>query len=664
MHLITFREGAFVGTGNKNNNNNRKKKSNKTNVAIKQEAKSWAILITGFLLLVGVFISSEAGFIGNIRYILIGLLGMGAFVLPVALIFVGVTKLWNQRINVSMLNIFLLFWLILAFIHIINPLSSLQLQSEENLRFFRTMQVIYREGYVLGSGILGAVLGMFLQFLFGNFGTSIVLIGAIIVLLVLISGYSLVTLIGKATDHVKELYREHQSHEYETYEEPTLPTIPKFTFCSNVIEENIKEIERHLRISKPLESSNSSEITIMAHEMLPVPSMPVIFGNFPPIDLLTKNENMRMRAESRRDILENSRILEETLNSFRIEAKVTEVSIGPRVTRYELAPGLGVKVSSIAGRSDDLALALAAQGLRIEAPIPGKAAVGIEIPNKEPQDVFLRDIIETLQFKEFPSKLAFALGKDITGAPVITDVATMPHLLIAGATGSGKSVCINTLIASLLYKSHSEEVKLLMIDPKQVELSVYNGIPHLLAPVVTDPKKASGALNWAVQEMEARYNAFAEIGCRDLKGYNSTGKEKLPQIVIIIDELADLMMVAKNDVEDSICRLAQKARASGIHLIVATQRPSVDVVTGLIKANIPSRLVFAVSSGIDSRTVIDMYGAEKLLGKGDMLFLPIGQNKPIRLQGGFISDSEVENIVRFLKSQDNIEIEINSYSRV
>ncbi|MCL1864142.1 MAG: DNA translocase FtsK [Defluviitaleaceae bacterium] len=375
----------------------------------------------------------------------------------------------------------------------------------------------------------------------------------------------------------------------------------------------------------------------------------------PSLSLLSKNERPSISAESRTQVLENSRILEETLRSFRIEAKVVEVSVGPTVTRYDLAPGPGVKVSSIANLSNDLALSLAAQGLRIEAPVPGKSAVGIEIPNKEAQGVFLREILEDERFVNFPSKLSFAVGKDIAGSPIITDIARMPHLLIAGATGSGKSVCINTLITSLLYKSRPDEVKLLMIDPKVVELSVYNGIPHLLIPVVTDPKKASGALSWAVAEMETRYNMFAETGCRDLKGYNkyakNNGDNELPLIVIIIDELADLMMTCKGEVEESICRLAQKARAAGIHLVVATQRPSVDVITGLIKANIPSRLAFAVSSGTDSRTVLDMYGAEKLLGKGDMLFLPMGQNKPIRVQGGFISDGEVEGLVNFLKAQ-------------
>jgi len=388
----------------------------------------------------------------------------------------------------------------------------------------------------------------------------------------------------------------------------------------------------------------------------------------PPIDFLNHNPGSAS-AESREQILENSYKLEETLRSFKVEAKVVEVSVGPTVTRYELAPGQGVKVNSIANLSNDLALSLAASGIRIEAPIPGKSAVGIEIPNKDMQPVYLREIIEDDVFRKHPSKLAFATGKDIAGNTVVADIAKMPHLLIAGATGSGKSVCINTLIASILYKAKPNEVKLLMIDPKVVELSVYNGIPHLLAPVVTDCKKAAAALNWAVAEMDIRYNLFAECNVRDIKSYNEIKEERgeagvLPQIVIIIDELADLMMMAKGEIEELICRLAQKARAAGLHLIVATQRPSVDVITGLIKANIPSRLAFSVSSGTDSRTVLDMTGAEKLLGKGDMLFLPVGLNKPVRIQCGYISDREVESIVDFLKEQSPEQVNTEMAERV
>ena len=375
---------------------------------------------------------------------------------------------------------------------------------------------------------------------------------------------------------------------------------------------------------------------------------------YPPIDLLGKDPQTGSSG-SRSEMIENARKLETTLKSFGVDAKVIQISKGPTVTRYELSPSQGVKVSKIVNLADDIALNLAASGIRIEAPIPGKAAVGIEVPNKETQSVYMRTLLESDAFKEHPSKLAFALGQDIAGNPVVTDIAKMPHLLIAGATGSGKSVCINTLITSILYKSDPKDVKLLLVDPKVVELSVYNGIPHLLIPVVTDPKKASSALNWAVREMLQRYNDFAAHGVRDIKGFNKMmedkgdEKGKMPQIVIIIDELADLMMAAPGEVEDAICRLAQMARAAGMHLIIATQRPSVDVITGVIKANIPSRLAFAVSSGIDSRTILDMVGAEKLLGKGDMLFYPSGQSKPSRLQGAFVTDQEVEAIVDFLK---------------
>ncbi|MDR1914725.1 MAG: DNA translocase FtsK [Clostridiales bacterium] len=385
-----------------------------------------------------------------------------------------------------------------------------------------------------------------------------------------------------------------------------------------------------------------------------------VFADYklPSIDFLKKNTNTTA-IESKTHILENAKKLEDTLRSFKVEAKVVEVSVGPTVTRYELSPGQGVKVSSIANLSNDLALSLAAQGIRIEAPIPGKSAVGIEIPNKEMQPVFLREILDDEVFKSYPSKLAFAVGKDIGGNAVVSDVAKMPHLLIAGATGSGKSVCINSIIASILYKARPDEVKLLMIDPKVVELSVYNGIPHLLVPVVSECKKASAALAWAVAEMDIRYNLFAETNVRDLKSFNAVKLERgetdvLPQIVIIVDELADLMMVAKGEIEELICRLAQKARAAGLHLILATQRPSVDVITGLIKANVPSRMAFAVSSGTDSRTVLDMTGAEKLLGKGDMLFLPVGRAKPIRVQCALISDHEVEELVDFLKEQNPV----------
>ena len=374
---------------------------------------------------------------------------------------------------------------------------------------------------------------------------------------------------------------------------------------------------------------------------------------FPPMEFL--KEGKITAKNSKKAITDTASKLQRTLHSFGVAAKVENVSVGPTITRYELKPAEGVRVSKIANLSDDIALNLAAESIRIEAPIPGKQAVGIEIPNKEKDMVVLRDIIADEKFQNAKSKLSFAVGRDAAGETIVTDIAKMPHVLIAGSTGSGKSVCINTLITSIIYKAKPSEVKLVMVDPKVVELSVYNGIPHLLIPVVTDPKKAAGALAWAVQEMVNRYHLFAEKNVRDISGYNEAlekegVEEKLPQIVIIIDELADLMMVAAKDVEDAICRLAQMARAAGMHLVIATQRPSVDVITGVIKANIASRIAFAVTSGVDSRTILDSIGAEKLLGKGDMLFYPSGTIKPQRVQGAFISDAEVEKIVTFLKN--------------
>ena len=375
---------------------------------------------------------------------------------------------------------------------------------------------------------------------------------------------------------------------------------------------------------------------------------------FPPVDLLSRDKVPVSGGDKKEDLRTQANKLIETLKSFGVEARVLEVSKGPSVTRFEIQPSAGVKVSKIVNLADDIALNLAAMGVRIEAPIPGKAAVGIEIPNKNTSMVRLRDVIDSDEFRNYKSKTAFAMGKNIEGLPVVSDISKMPHMLIAGATGSGKSVCINSLITSILYTADPNQVKLILIDPKVVELGVYNGIPHLLIPVVTDPRRAAGALNWAVQEMVKRYRMFADTNVRDIKGYNEyaaiNGERELEQIIIIIDELADLMMVSPRDVEDSICRLAQMARAAGMHLVIATQRPSVDVITGLIKANVPSRIAFSVSSQIDSRTILDMGGAEKLLGKGDMLFLPMGASKPTRIQGAFVSDKEVENIVSFVKT--------------
>lgn len=404
-------------------------------------------------------------------------------------------------------------------------------------------------------------------------------------------------------------------------------------------------------------SASAASGESVSAEQMP-PERPYVF---PPADLLTKAANKA--GDSRQHLQETAMKLQQTLKNFGVNVTITNISCGPAVTRYELQPEMGVKVSKIVNLADDIKLNLAAADIRIEAPIPGKAAIGIEVPNKENVMVSFRELVESEEFKKHPSKISFGVGKDIGGKVTVADIAKMPHLLIAGATGSGKSVCINTIIMSILYKANPKEVKLIMIDPKVVELSVYNGIPHLMIPVVTDPKKAAGALHWAVDEMTDRYQKFANASVRDLKGYNAKIEslptiegdpkpEKLPQIVIIVDELADLMMVSPGEVEESICRLAQLARACGIHLIIATQRPSVNVITGLIKANMPSRIAFAVTSGVDSRTILDMNGAEKLLGKGDMLFSPQGIPKPVRVQGAFVSDEEVSAVVGFIKEQN------------
>ena len=375
----------------------------------------------------------------------------------------------------------------------------------------------------------------------------------------------------------------------------------------------------------------------------------------PPVNLLKRPEG-GVKANNRL-LTEKAQKLEETLKNFHVDARVMQVTQGPTVTRYEIQPAVGVKVNSIVRLADDIALNLEAKSIRIEAPIPGKAAVGIEVENDSVTMVHIREIIDSQEFKDSKSKITFAVGKDISGKAIVADLKAMPHLLIAGSTGSGKSVCINGIITSLLYKANPDEVKLILVDPKVVELGNYNGVPHLMIPVVTDPGKAAAALNWAVAEMTDRYKKFAEEGVRDLESYNEyvrandETEKVMPQVVIIIDELADLMMAAPSQIEESICRLAQMARAAGMHLIVATQRPSVDVITGVIKANIPSRIAFAVSSQVDSRTILDMQGAEKLVGKGDMLFNPMGMGKPVRIQGAFISDSEVNKVIDFVKDQ-------------
>lgn len=538
----------------------------------------------------------------------------------------------------------------------------------------------------IGGGMLGAFSYALLSFLFGSTGTWIAILAMILAGVLLATGFSYVHFFqilrqrsrawGQSWKKaiirwlIKQSKKEkmtkgrrrspRQTSQTKATQDSEIPIIHDFAERTRENERKPGKEPKQLTLfvtpesqpikpdSKPVKSSSMvvqlrGEVSNMEYRL-------------PPFSLLEKTRGSE-KSMGRQDMTANARKLEETLDSFGVKAKVMQIHRGPAVTRYEVQPDTGVKVSRIVNLSDDLALALAAKDIRIEAPIPGKAAVGIEVPNAEIALVGLRDVLESSVYHEAPSKLSIALGRDISGEPIVGDLTKMPHLLVAGATGSGKSVCINGIIISLLYKAKPSEVKLMMIDPKMVELNVYNGIPHLLAPVVTDSRHAALALKKVVAEMEKRYQLFAKSGARDIERYNEMMKEQareeqlLPYIVVIVDELADLMMVAPNDVEDAICRLAQMARAAGIHLIIATQRPSVDVITGLIKANIPSRIAFGVSSQTDSRTILDMGGAEKLLGRGDLLYLPVGESKPVRIQGSFVSDREVERIVRYVKEQ-------------
>jgi DNA segregation ATPase FtsK/SpoIIIE, S-DNA-T family len=541
----------------------------------------------------------------------------------------------------------------------------------------------------VGSGMVGAILFSLLHFLFDDVGTLIVLSGLLLcgILLTLHFSYvrsfqSLRSVWKTQKEKLKQqiaqfLYKnsrpERSSDQQRAKQKkmpfssvgleptplPEKPVIHDFEEKAYIRANRFSGTEnRQLQLPLKVDQPNSSS-TITEDEPIDVrfqTDTSMVDYRIPPLSLL-KLPKKRSSTE-KGNMEENAQRLVSTLQSFGVQAKVLEVHRGPTVTRYEIQPEIGVKVSRIVSLSDDIALALAAKDIRIEAPIPGKAAVGIEIPNEEIALVGLRDVLESMEYRQAGCKLAIGLGRDISGAAMVADLAKMPHLLVAGATGSGKSVCINGIVTSLLYGARPDEVKLMMIDPKRVELNIYNGIPHLLVPVVTDPRKAAVALKKVVAEMEKRYELFAKNGARDIERYNQMVIEpaegsllQLPYIVVIIDELADLMMVASADVEDAICRLAQMARAAGIHLIIATQRPSVDVITGVIKANIPSRIAFSVSSQADSRTILDMGGADKLLGRGDMLYLPTGSSKPVRVQGAFLSDEEVEAVVRFVKTQ-------------
>lgn len=651
----------------KNNNQKNKSKNN-------FEKEIYGIILFGLSLIIALSIYIKpTGIVGLfIRDFVLGMFGLGAYVFPIFFMFVGgffIVKRGKVKLNLK-------FYYVCLLLYIINIMLTLPYSNKSNnITFVEKLKISYENGIIhKGGGVISEIIATPFIYTLGIIGSYIILTCLTLILFILITEKSIGVVTEKLLKNITDKLKSKRNNEKEI-KEIKINDIENKDDVVN-LKENIDKIDKKIKIvdflkqEEPKEKNDSSSSDIKKEISVDDFTKEINKANniskeieyiFPPVDMLNENK-YKANANDKKELLQNAKLLEETLQSFGVDAKVIQVNRGPSVTRYEIQPSAGVKVSKIVNLADDIALNLAAPSVRIEAPIPGKAAVGIEVPNKEVVPVTLREVIESNEFIEFKSNLAFAIGKDISGKCIVTDLAKMPHLLIAGATGSGKSVCINTLITSLIYKSSPKDVKLLMIDPKVVELSVYNGIPHLLIPVVTDAKKAASALFWAVNEMTQRYKLFAENNVRNIEGYNQLmenidNSKRLPQIVIIIDELADLMMVAPNDVEDAICRLAQMARAAGMHLVIATQRPSVDVITGVIKANIPSRISFAVSSQVDSRTILDMAGAEKLLGKGDMLFMPIGESKPIRIQGAFISDKEVENIVMFLKESGEVNYE-------
>jgi S-DNA-T family DNA segregation ATPase FtsK/SpoIIIE len=585
------------------------------------------IVAASLLVLVSLF-TDRAGVVGGFLHrVLLTLFGCGAYVLPLLTLGTAIAAIAGKHVH-SRMAIGLL-------VEFLSLLTALQLLFPAH------------EAYKSGGGAIGQMLATAMVGMFGGIGGWIMIVAAAFIGIVLVEERFLTSLAVALRAVLTVRGREQVAAGGRSTDVASVALGGPEPRAEQRPPSDLPNV--NLASAAPWVKT-ASEAPAAGVQL----EIPQTVGSYqmPPITLLKKPVKLKnYRLE--KDIAENVRLLEETLANFGIGAKVTEVSRGPAITRYEIHPAPGTKVSRIVSLADDIALSLAATDVRIEAPIPGKAAIGIEVPNKEITPVYLREVIDTAAFSRATSPLTIALGKDVSGAPVYADLAKMPHLLIAGATGSGKSVCINALISSILFKATPAQVKLLLVDPKMVELTGYNGVPHLIAPVVTDVKKTAGVLNWAVTEMENRYSLFASAGVRDIARYNEgrPSSSALPYIVIVIDELADLMMVSPAEVEEAICRLAQMARAAGLHLVVATQRPSVDVITGLIKANIPSRLSFAVSSQTDSRTILDMNGAEKLLGRGDMLFFPVGASKPQRVQGAFISDGEVEELVEFWRQQ-------------
>ena len=649
---------------------------------IKKHNKDLQVVLLLLLsVLSAILIYVQSGYIGeHLSPMLGGIIGWIKYIIPIGIFSIAINVACEkdkQYMTSKLMQYFILLICISVVITVFK--GNVDVVNKE---FEETVSFAYQEGMKsVGGGAIGAIAAYPLIKLIDTVGTVILAIGVGIICIIFLYGI-------KPAEAVKNMVEEREAEKEEReilkekeakklkrnkiLEEPEIEIkeekVHHSLFSKKDKEKQDAEIlDEQIKIKIPTNSiSNENKTNSLfekqeevkedkSKEVLTLEHALTVEDQnyeFPPVEFL--KEGKIGTKSTKKAIQDTASKLQRTLYSFGVSAKVENVSVGPTITRYELKPAEGVRVSKIANLADDIALSLAAESIRIEAPIPGKQAVGIEIPNKEKEVVALRDIIDSDKFRKAESKLSFAIGKDAAGELVVTDIAKMPHVLIAGSTGSGKSVCVNTLITSIIYKAKPSEVKLVMVDPKVVELSVYNGIPHLLIPVVTDPRKAAGALAWAVQEMENRYHLFAQKNVREIHGYNEALEkegldEKLPQIVIIIDELADLMMVASKDVEEAICRLAQKARAAGMHLVIATQRPSVDVITGLIKANIATRIAFAVTSQIDSRTILDVGGAEKLLGKGDMLFAMSGGQKKQRVQCAFISDSEVESIVDFLK---------------
>ncbi|MGI6586883.1 MAG: DNA translocase FtsK [Lutisporaceae bacterium] len=648
----------------------RKRKENDLNY----EIAGMALILASIYIYISLF-SSNSGIVGEkIRLLILGIFGLGAYIVPILIIILGFALVYRKNeihINIKFYSfcIFLLSTLIVLFIANYSEVEKADANWLDAVRYHYSLgTLIAREGVLggIGGGAVGALFGYAFVRLFGMIGTIAIVSSLYIISALMFTETSALRVLQCIRQYILNIYSKLKSKNKEAAVTKELQKKIPVQHHNDIDsieaddEEKIKTIDKKIKIldftkrfDKDFKAGEEKEADEKSKNIVSVNNVHYVNYKLPSTSLLALPQENKSGSE-KKEVMSNVKILEDTLKNFGVSASIAQVSVGPTITRYELQLSPGVKVSKILSLADDISLSLASPDIRIEAPIPGKAAVGIEVPNKNITSVLLREVLESEEFRKQKSKISFVLGKDVAGANIVADLAKMPHLLIAGSTGSGKSVCIKALIASILYKATPDEVKLLLIDPKVVELSVYKSIPHLLIPVVTDPKKAAGALNWAVMEMTERYKKFASNNVRDIYGYNNLNKEglaKIPQIVVVIDELADLMMVAPSEVEDSICRLAQMARAAGIHLVVATQRPSVDVITGLIKANIPSRISFAVSSHIDSRTILDMGGAEKLLGKGDALFYPVGAAKPIRVQGAFVSEKEVGRLVSFIKEQ-------------